>query len=336
MYNNLVNIHDALDLVRMGPKVVNKVISRLTLSKSEQVKAKWTYEPSADCSWWDVPEVVERWNRMISGDPKVDHYRYITGKYLSGKKPPIGLSVGCGNGSKELRWVESCNFGRLDAYDLSDSGIQMARTNAEKAGYADKLKFAVGDVFDIKAEPGHYDVIIGEHAVHHFSPLEEILMRINTLLKDDGYFLVNEFVGPTRFQWTDKQLAAINGLLAILPRKYKLLPDRSIKPGIVRPSRLRMIMRDPSESIESSKIRPLLAKIFDVVELKEYGGTILHLLFNGIAQNFLSPDPETKHWLRICFETEDALIASGELQSDFIVAICRKRVSQPAFRTALP
>jgi SAM-dependent methyltransferase len=327
MFNNLVNIYDLVDLAHMGPKAVTKVASRLALSKTDQIKAKWTYQPGVEVNWWIIPEVVERWNCMVSGNPKVDHYKYITDKYLDNRNAPIALSLGCGNGAKEIKWAELGKLSHIDAYDLSESGIRTAQATAERCGYSQKIKFRVGDVFGVRAEPCHYDVVIGEHSVHHFSPLEEILLRINAFLKKDGYLFIDEFVGPTRFQWTDKQLAAVNGLLAILPAKYKLTPEGVMKQKVWRPSRLRMILRDHSESVESSRIRPLLAKIFDVVELKEYGGTILHLLFGDIAQNFLSSDAETKRWLKICFETEDALLESGELQSDFIVAVCRKRAS---------
>ena len=168
-------------------------------------------------------------------------------------------------------------------------------------------------------------MILVEHSLHHFSPLEEILLRIKRWLKADGYFVVNEFVGPTRFQWTARQLEVINGLLSVLPAKYKrLFGTASIKVREINTSRLRMILRDPSEAVESAKIRPLLRKTFDVVESKEYGGAVLHLLFNGIAQNFLSGDAETQRWLELCFQVEDMLWASGEVESDFLVAVCRK------------
>ena len=86
-----------------------------------------------------------------------------------------------------------------------------------------------------------------------------------------------------------------------------------------------MILWDPSEAVESHRIIPLIREIFDIVEIKGYGGTVLHPLFSDIAQNFLSKDSETQHLLRMCFRVEDRLISSGELPSDFVVGICRRR-----------
>ena len=59
-------------------------------------------------------------------------------------------------------------------------------------------------------------------------------------------------------------------------------------------------------------------------EIKEYGGTILHLLFEEIAHNFLKNDPATNRLLQLCFEIEDVLLELNDIPSDFVLAICRK------------
>ena len=89
-----------------------------------------------------------------------------------------------------------------------------------------------------------------------------------------------------------------------------------------------MILDDPSEAVESSNILPYLHEIFEIVEIREYGGTLLQLLFSEIAHNFISSEPEIKRWLKICFEIEDLLLAEKELNSDFIVAVCKKKSSR--------
>jgi len=107
-------------------------------------------------------------------------------------------------------------------------------------------------------------------------------------------------------------------------RFTKLYNSRLHKPKVFKPSLLRMIHSDPSEAIESSKILPLLYETFNVIEVKEFGGTILHLLFDGIAHNFSSEDMETKFWLKACIDIEDQLLSSGDIKSDFIIAVCEK------------
>ena len=70
---------------------------------------------------------------------------------------------------------------------------------------------------------------------------------------------------------------------------------------------------------------PDVESMFDPLDVRPYGGTILHMLFHEIAHNFCSDDPETKQWLQACFDTEDSLISAGELTSDFMAGVYTKR-----------
>lgn len=324
MFNNLVSIHD-LSRLFQEMKQGSRVFSRLIGGKQERIEKAWAHLCTSPRNWWDIPAIRERWNCLISGDPQVDYYEYISQKYLTDRDALCALSVGCGSGHRELRWAELGRFECIDAYDLSEPRIRHAISNANQKGYSDIINYRVGDMYSLEVCENYYDVVLAEQSLHHFSPLDEILVKINRFLKPNGYFIVNEFVGPTRFQWTDRQLEVTNGLLSVFPLKYKTVWDtNSIKAKIFKPGRLRMMLSDPSEAVESSKIMPLLYEIFDVIEVKEYGGTILHLLFSGIAHNFISEDMETRRLLKICFEVEDLLLTSGDIQSDFVVAICKK------------
>lgn len=329
MFNNLVNSRDLLRLAKkIGQGQFDRIFLKLTSKKEEKVKKAWKYTKAPPTNWWDIPAVRERWNYLISGNPKVDYYEYVSRKYFSRKKNLRGLSLACGTGHRELRWAELGKFKKIDAYDLSKTRIKYARKQAKKKGYDKIINYQVADVYDIKMQKDFYDVVLAEQSLHHFSPLKKILLRIASFLKPNGFLIVNEFVGPTRFQWTNKQLEIVNDLLSSLPDKYKTRwKSSSIKSKVFRPSRLSMILDDPSEAVESSKILPLLNQIFNVVEIKEYGGTILNLLFSEIAHNFLSEDSETQRILRLCFEAEDSHLKNKDIQSDFVIAVCRKRLS---------
>jgi len=329
MFNNLINVHDLSTLAeRIRRGQFNRIFSRLRAGRRERIESSWEHVHNPPTKWWDIPAVRDRWNYLISGDVEVDYYEYVSRKYLCGREPVNALSLACGTGHRELRWVELGKFKRIDAYDLSEGRIRYATEKASEKGYGEIIKYRVADVFDIKTRESYYDVVLAEQSLHHFSPLEEILLRMDRFLKANGYFIVNEFVGPTRFQWTDRQLEVVNGLLSVLPAKHRLLwKSSSIKSKVFRPSRLRMILGDPSEAVESSRIMPLLYEIFDVVEVRAYGGSILHLLFDGIAHNFLSEDHETHRFLHLCFQVEDLLLESGDIQSDFVVVVCKKRLN---------
>jgi hypothetical protein len=85
-----------------------------------------------------------------------------------------------------------------------------------------------------------------------------------------------------------------------------------------------MTLNDLSEAAESEYILPNLNNYFSLIEIKEYGGTILHPLFNGIAHNFLNSEKETKDLLQKCFAFEDELLDAKIIKSDFIFAVYKK------------
>ena len=136
--------------------------------------------------------------------------------------------------------------------------------------------------------------------------------------------MLHEFVGPSRFQWTDRQLEVINGLLSILPHKYcaSISVPGSEKQKVQRPDIQFMIETDPSESARSAEIPGLLRQYFNILEWKEDGGAILHMLLHDIAGNFSEDRLEDVEWLKLCFQVEDALMASGDIKSDFVFVVC--------------
>jgi ubiquinone/menaquinone biosynthesis C-methylase UbiE len=329
LFDNLINAHDFRRLARQaGRGRFRKVYTTLASRGRERVAQAWAATARPPTNWWDLPAVRARWNTLISGEPGVDHCEYLVRRHLAGRADLDGLSLGCGTGDRELRWARSGIFRRIDAVDVSAPRIAHARRLADQQGVGKLLRFRVCEVLALEERSAVYDVVLAEGSLHHLTPLEEVMRRVDRLLRPEGYFLVNDFVGPTRMQWTERQLEVINGLLAVLPERFRRRYDgRSIKRELIRPSRLSMILSDPSEAVESARILPLLGQAFEVVEVREFGGTVLHMLLSEIAHNFLTDDDETRRALRLCFEAEDLLLQSAELSSDFAVAVCRKRSS---------
>src|SRR2546425_9886006 len=111
-----------------------------------------------------------------------------------------------------------------------------------------------------------YDVVIGEQALHHFSGLDATSARLARSLRPDGILYVDEFVGPTRHQWTARQLAAANDLLRQLPEAYRRMLDGRVKRLVMRPSILRMLITDPSEAVEAGRVQAVLRDHFAVIQ----------------------------------------------------------------------
>ncbi|MGZ5685608.1 MAG: class I SAM-dependent methyltransferase, partial [Usitatibacter sp.] len=208
---------------------------------------------------------------------------------------------------------------------LSEPRVLAAKQRIRGTPLEDILSYRSADVNRVELPAGAYDLVIFEHALHHFSGLEPLLERVREALRPRGLLVANEFVGPTRFQWSDRQIEAANELLQRFPTRYRtaMLSELPRLPAR-RPSKLALWMSDPSEAVQSADILPLLRRHFEGLEVTGYGGAILHLLFAGIGHHFVDPDATAARLLEESFEREDALIANGEVAHDFAVAVGAK------------
>jgi SAM-dependent methyltransferase len=210
--------------------------------------------------------------------------------------------------------------------DIADGAIAQATKLANEAGLT-SVFYSVADINTIEIPRDSYDVIFGVGSIHHTARLEHLFEQVANSLKPGGYFFLDEFVGPSHFQWTDAQIAAINVAGALLPDRYRMCVDKPAepKPQVKRPSIAEMNAIDPSEAVRSSEIIDLLPKYFNVLETKGVGGSLLHLLLEHIAGNFDENDARDMEYLQRLFHVEDDLIAADTLRHDFAVIIAAVR-----------
>jgi 2-polyprenyl-3-methyl-5-hydroxy-6-metoxy-1,4-benzoquinol methylase len=327
MLNNLVNRHDADRLLRKARRLdLDPVLAKLKVRGSRRVVEHWSEVAPSMTEWWAIPAVIRRWNRLMTGDADLTFPQYVAREHFAPRRDLHGLSLGCGTGGNEILWARTGAFARLEGVDVAPQRITFATDAAAEAGLAEVLRFRVADVQEMSRQGERFDVLLGLQSLHHFSALDATLPRLAELLRPDGLVVVDEFVGPTRFQWTDAQLAAANDLLAQLPAARRRLADGRTKQRVIRPSRMSMVLDDPSEAVDAAALLPGLRRVFDVVEERPYGGTVLHIALSGIAHNFLADDDETAMLLDHCFAFEDK--ALPELGHDFTALVCRLRSPQ--------
>ncbi len=217
----------------------------------------------------------------------------------------------------------------MEGFDISAQAIASARKNAEKEGLAERTLYFTADAnhLDHTQNENRYDLIVVSMALHHFDRLEECLDCLKVWLKPEGYLIVNEYIGPNRFQWTQAQIGVTNRLLSCLPSDLirNLREPDKVKYMIERPTIEYMRDHLAFEAISSERIIPALYERFNVIEQKNYGGSILHLLFDAIMGNF----DEENHWehiaiIRLIMEVEKMFIDLNILQHNHSFLICQK------------
>lgn len=324
MFGNLINRHDAL---RVGRKLrrgqLDKLVSKVRVRGTDRVVTHWSAVDPSLQEWWAVPAVVSRWNAFASGDPEVGFPQHVAKTWLAGRSGLRALSLGCGTGGNEVIWAGTGAFEQITGVDISPDRIEHATGQAKELGLDHVLSFRAADVAELLRAGETYDIVLGLQSLHHFDRLDETMDLIAGLLNPGGLLIVDEFVGPTKFQWTDGQLRAVDALLAELPEDRRRLADGRLKRRAVRPSLLSMRLDDPSEAVDAARLLPALRSRYRVLEERPYGGTVLHVALSGIAQNFRDDGPATAELVERCFAAEDAVLA--ELGHDFVFMVCEPK-----------
>jgi SAM-dependent methyltransferase len=119
-----------------------------------------------------------------------------------GTDPPARVGdVACGTGWSSIAMAQAYPRITVDGFDLDEDVIAVARQNAEEAGVADRVTFAVADASGLGASAG-YDLVTIIEALHDMSRPIDVLRRTREMLSENGTVLVvgelvqEEFTAP--------------------------------------------------------------------------------------------------------------------------------------------
>jgi SAM-dependent methyltransferase len=191
-----------------------------TGNSESRVVEHWNRPHPSDRNYWSLPAVIQYMNRRASGDPLVDWIDHVCRQYL-GPALPLDrcLSLVCGNGHLERTLAARGVFRSCDAFDISDQRIADAAQRADLAGLP--IRYACVDVNEIALEALVYDAAFAYAGVHHIRDLERLYAEVHRSLKPGGWFILNEYTGPSQFQIPERQLEVLNAALKLLPCRYR-------------------------------------------------------------------------------------------------------------------
>ena len=297
------------------------------MSEPTKKAAEWWSDPESEApetQWVRVPGVVENMNRRATGDPEMDWITHSAGLLAKFAKPVKALSLGCGFGVIE-RVLRRCDYCQLiHGVDVAEGAIEGARKAAQAEGL-DGLTYEVADLNTATLPKEAYDVVYAHAALHHVFQLEHLLDEIKQTLKPGGLFVVYEYIGPSQMQFPRRDLELADVFLNVIPERYRKLQRRGgNKKEALRTSLDAMNSSDPSEGIRASEIVPLVASRFEIRHFRYVGGTLLLLVFNGIAGNFLESDSEIIPLVDALITLDNFLIDNAVLPSYHVYMVCQK------------
>jgi hypothetical protein len=188
---------------------------------------------------------------------------------------------------KEMELLSRGIVKHFDLFDLSSARIAKARSAAREHGLADRINAQEGTPFKT-TPPAAYDFVHWNNSLHHMPKASSAVGWSWRSLRDGGVFFMDDYVGATRFQHSERSLCVASLVRKTLPDRYLVDPNdrtRMVPREVTRPDKKALIREDPSEAADSEHILKSVKQYFPDAEITMTGGVIYHLALSDILAN---------------------------------------------------
>jgi SAM-dependent methyltransferase len=279
----------------MSTENTNEVAGRFWDQKLEEILAKKV----SRVRWWEDQTTTCHINSIVgNGNDSALHvaFHQRIAAHFSKRRGLKAISVGCGAGTKEMWLMQMADFAHFDLFDIAKANIEYGRKEAARQGVLGRVSLRAEDAF--VADVGQdYDLVYWNNALHHMPNVVDALRWSYDRLKPGGLLAMDDFVGPSRFQWTDENIRRANEVRESLPERLMrnpYEPDQTLPRYVVQPTVEEVIASDPSEAVDSGRIVETLREVFPDCEIIPTGGALYHLALNDIFCNFTTDDDLAK------------------------------------------
>ncbi len=306
--------------------------------ESAKVAAIWAKPPDDETDWADIPYVANRLTNQLSF---IGRFCDIKSNFES------VLSLCCGHGALERELARHLRIVQVEGLDISEGALEHARDLASSAGYTnihyslhDINRLQLSKRYDLVVAGGihhltNLDHVFGEvgRCLKPGAPLvmweyvgpnrcqatARQIEAINACIRllPERYRLnlaAQRELGVTDM---DEGYVAINDRRAKMAQSLNqrtegLISRDSMFANFFRNTYVQMTpeeweAKDPSESVRSEDIIPLLRRYFADVVVEDYGGSILQFTLYDIARNFWAQTEETAELMDMLFNIERVL-----------------------------
>ena len=260
--------------------------------------------------WWQSEYVVRHINQRVCGKAiplqSAGAYRILAdiGPF------DRGISIGCGEGQKELRLLQLGVAKHFDLYELSLDRVKRARERAAKLGLEERAIFHIAD--GLEAASGPFDLVHWNNALHHMLDTDAAIRWSRMILRNGGVFFLDDYVGPNRLQWTPTMIEAATVFRSRLPDRLLRNPHNPGKTlnREAKPTNLEsLVQSDPTEAADSENILPAVLRHFPAARVMLTGGVIYHAGLNDVLHNI--EESGDHRWLDEALALDDTYTDAG-------------------------
>lgn len=243
---------------------------------------------------WMSEEPVRRYiNHSVTGSPDVWPIEWLQASVPSPFASAV--SLGCGEGSLERDLVSKGLCASILGIDISAAALKLAEARAEG-----RIQYREGDLNALKLPVAAFDAAFFHQSLHHVEDLDRCLAATASSLRPGALIYFDEYVGPSRGEWSASHIREAADLFAQLPASVKR--SRRLK--------LPIDWRDPTEAVRSSEILAAVSRHFRVAERRDYGGNFLSVIHPHLRLDHLGSG-ERAELLQSIIDAERDHLAAG-------------------------
>jgi ubiquinone/menaquinone biosynthesis C-methylase UbiE len=269
--------------------------------------------------WWQSEIIVNHVCKKICNEDVTDLIEAlnisIKKKFLEKIPFKQAISVGSGQGMSEIKMVEAGIVDKFELYELSSLAVTNGNKLVQEKGISEKVQFIHGNAFEICQKKDFCDLVFWKQALHHMSDTDAAIEWSYSVLKPGGAIVLDEYMGPTRFQFSNEILQINTKLRKSLDNRFLVNPwtkDSLLETSVSNTDIDDLIAIDPSEAADSGNIIPSLKKHFPEIEIIPTGGMIYHCALNDIIHNLIEENASSV--INLALALDDLLARLGETQ----------------------
>ena len=245
---------------------------------------------------WMGEEVVRRYiNESVTGSPDLWPIEWLQTRVPS--PFTAAVSLGCGEGSLERDLISKGLCVSILGIDISVTALKLAEA---KAAGLKGVRYQQGDLNALKLPAGAFDAAFFHQSLHHVENLDACLSATAAALRPGALVYIDEYVGPSRGEWSAAHIKDASDLYSRLPASVR----RS------RRLELPVDWRDPTEAVRSSQILPAVSRHFTILDRRDYGGNYLSVIHPHLRLDHLTSE-ERNALLQSLVDAEREHLAAG-------------------------